>query len=232
RSYRTDSNLGRRPLRPVFIDTVVGAEATSTSFRPPTVRMALCKAILMLATFAAWQEDQIEYQRHARLVHRRWWSGRRFPGACLVLGVPPVLLANEIDLRLPGTCDGWLVSSPSKWIIPPRAKVEGIGDDGPLPKKAFVGLAQPSADSEDGLVTSPFRKFVLMHALLERPMMVWQLCLDRHAQRLPPEDGARFELSLHRWARAVVQSPRVHLGRRVDGDVSARAGSHTVAFHP
>ncbi|KAK6225321.1 regulatory protein [Colletotrichum tabaci] len=217
-------------------NTGVGAEATSTSFRTPTVRMDFLKAILLLATFSAWQEDQVlvreslEYQgmlawciRDGGLVDgpsgdcddwhvwARDESDRRakLSAFCflnlqsLVFGVPPILLANELDLRLPVACDEWLASCPSQWT---RARAKGPA----LARfqKAFVDLVQPSAHSDDdGLVTSPFGNFVLMHALLQRLMMAKQLCLDRHAQRLSPEDGARFELSLHRWREQWRRAP-------------------------
>ncbi|KZL76815.1 C2H2 transcription factor [Colletotrichum tofieldiae] len=137
----------------------------------------------------------------------------------LVFNVPPVLLANELDLRLPVACDEWLANDSSKWIQA-RAKGPALVRF----QEALVALVEPH--SEDGPVTSPFGNFVLIHALLQRLMVTKQLCLDRQTQRLAPEESAKFELSLHRWREQWCKAPESVLDvRNTKGSLSWTATS-------
>ncbi|OHX00314.1 C2H2 transcription factor, partial [Colletotrichum incanum] len=226
--------------------------ATSTSCRTASTRMDASKAILLLATFSAWQEDQnlvresLEYQgilawciRESGLIDGAPFDGNdwhiwvreesnrraKLSAFCflnlqsLVFNAPPVLLANELDLRLPVTCDEWLANDSSKWMQA-RAKGPALVRF----QEAFVALVQPH--SEDGPVTSPFGNFVLIHALLQRLIVTKQLCLDRKTQRLAPEESAKFELSLHRWREQWCKAPECVLDvRNTKGSLSWAATS-------
>ncbi|KAL0940296.1 C2H2 transcription factor [Colletotrichum truncatum] len=207
--------------------------SSAIAHQSSSARMDSIKAILLLATFAAWQEDRcfvresLEYQgllarcvRESGLTEKQpndgddWheWarieSDRRvkLSAFCflnlqsLVFNVPPVLLGNEIQLRLPVTCNEWLAPGSAKWR---QARSQAV----PVTsfQEAFVALIQP--DPGKILATSPFGNFVLMHALLQRLVVSRQLCLDPQGPGLSSHEVAKFEQSLHRWREQWCRAP-------------------------
>ncbi|KAF0325257.1 C2H2 transcription factor, partial [Colletotrichum asianum] len=233
-------------------ESFLAAANTETDCQSPSARMESIKGILLLATFATWQQDRslvresFEYQgllarciRDSVLTEtlandgNDWhvWakteSDRRVKLASfcflnlqsLVFNVPPVLLGNEIFLRLPVTCDEWLAPGPSRWREA-RSKA--------TPVISFQEGFVPLIHNRPGKIpaTSPFGNFVLMHALLQRLIVSRQLCLDPQGPGLSPHEVAKFELSLHRWREQWCKAPESVLDiRNTKGSLSWTATS-------
>ncbi|KAF4903721.1 hypothetical protein CGCFRS4_v001591 [Colletotrichum fructicola] len=233
-------------------ESFLAAANTGTDCQSPSARMESIKGILLLATFATWQQDRslvresFEYQSLlARCIRESvltetlandgndWhiWakteSDRRVKLASfcflnlqsLVFNVPPVLLGNEIFLRLPVTCDEWLAPGPSRWREA-RSKA--------TPVISFQEGFVPLIHNHTGKIpaTSPFGNFVLMHALLQRLIVTRQLCLDPQGPGLSPHEVAKFELSLHRWREQWYKAPESVLDiRNTKGSLSWTATS-------
>ncbi|KAK1672095.1 regulatory protein [Colletotrichum godetiae] len=137
----------------------------------------------------------------------------------LVFNVPPVILANEIDLWLPVTCDEWQAPSFALWLEARRKSPALVRF-----QEAFVNLVQPR--TEERLVLSPFGNFVLIHAILQRFIVAKQLSLDPASPGYAPEDIAKFELSLHRWRDQWCKAPESVLDvRHTKGSLSWTATS-------
>ncbi|KXH67997.1 regulatory protein [Colletotrichum salicis] len=137
----------------------------------------------------------------------------------LVFNVPPVILANEIDLWLPVTCDEWQAPSFALWLEARRKSPALVRF-----QEAFVNLVQPR--TEERPVPSPFGNFVLIHAILQRFIVAKQLSLDPASPGYAPEDIAKFELSLHRWRDQWCKAPESVLDvRHTKGSLSWTATS-------
>ncbi|KAK7457399.1 regulatory protein [Colletotrichum acutatum] len=137
----------------------------------------------------------------------------------LVFNVPPVILANEIDLWLPGTCDEWLAPTAALWLRA-RSKSPALVRF----QEAFVNLVQPR--TEECPVPSPFGNFVLIHAILQRLIVAKQLSLDPASPGYAPEEVAKFESSLHRWRDQWCKAPESVLDvRHTKGSLSWTATS-------
>ncbi|KAG7053207.1 c2h2 transcription factor, partial [Colletotrichum scovillei] len=137
----------------------------------------------------------------------------------LVFNVPPVILANEIDLWLPVTCDEWLAPSAALWLEA-RSKSPALVRF----QEAFVNLVQPR--TKECPVPSPFGNFVLIHAILQRLIVAKQLSLDPASPGYAPEEVAKFESSLHRWRDQWCKAPESVLDvRHTKGSLSWTATS-------
>ncbi|KAH0425637.1 C2H2 transcription factor [Colletotrichum camelliae] len=233
-------------------ESYLAAANTETDCQSPSARMKSIKGILLLATFATWQQDRslvresFEYQgllarciRESGLtetlpndgddwhVWAKTESDRRVKLASfcflnlqsLVFNVPPVLLGNDILLRLPVTCDEWLAPGASRWREA-RSKA--------TPVISFQEGFVPLVHNHPGRITatSPFGNFVLMHALLQRLIVSRQLCLEPQGPGLSPHEVAKFELSLHRWREQWCKTPESVLDiRNTKGSLSWTATS-------
>ncbi|KAK1460311.1 regulatory protein [Colletotrichum melonis] len=137
----------------------------------------------------------------------------------LVFNVPPVILANEIDLWLPVTCDEWMAPSAALWLEA-RSKSPALVRF----QEAFVNLVQPRM--EECPVPSPFGNFVMIHAILQRLIVAKQLSLDPASPGYAPEEVAKFESSLHRWRDQWCKAPESVLDvRHTKGSLSWTATS-------
>ncbi|KAI3540188.1 regulatory protein, partial [Colletotrichum filicis] len=135
------------------------------------------------------------------------------------INVPPVILANEIDLRLLVTCDEWLAPSAALWLEA-RSKSPALVRF----QEAFVNLVQPR--TEECPVPSPFGNFVMIHAILQRLIVAKQLSLDPASPGYALEEVAKFESSLHRWRDQWCKAPESVLDvRHTKGSLSWTATS-------
>ncbi|KAK1703981.1 hypothetical protein BDP67DRAFT_450128, partial [Colletotrichum lupini] len=134
----------------------------------------------------------------------------------LVFNVPPVILANEIDLL---TCDEWMAPSAALWLEA-RCKSPALVRF----QEAFVNLVQPR--TEECPVPSPFGNFVMIHAILQRLIVTKQLSLDPASPGYALEEVAKFESSLHRWRDQWCKAPESVLDvRHTKGSLSWTATS-------
>ncbi|KAK7699862.1 hypothetical protein SLS64_011292 [Diaporthe eres] len=146
----------------------------------------------------------------------------------IALGLPPVLLSNEINLRLPTSCRQWLAQDQQSWLAAREETPQATyfrdvlcrlctdsGDDDGLDHGG-------NKDTEPMPVTTPFGNFVLIHALLQRLVLSWQFshtsCLPTsssalssqkplHLQHHPNGSGGTFEKSLRRWRDSWQNAP-------------------------
>lgn len=147
----------------------------------------------------------------------------------IALGLPPVLLSNEINLRLPGSCRQWLAQDQQSWLEAreeaPQATYfrdmlcrlwTGSGDD------HEHGDGGGNKDTEAMPVTTPFGNFVLIHALLQRLIQSWQFShtasltttIGSSGKQKPLHQhphmngsGSIFEKSLRRWRDSWQKAP-------------------------
>lgn len=148
----------------------------------------------------------------------------------IAFGLPPVLLGNEINLRLPGSCRQWLAPDQQSWL---DAREEA--PQATYFRDMLCRLWTDNDDDNDRVesgggdtvtevmpVTTPFGNFVLIHALLQRLVQSWQFC---HTASLPTSSGKSgsqkpphhlhringtgnyFEKSLRRWRDSWQKAP-------------------------
>lgn len=201
------------------------ADSSSSSLNGSAVH--IMGAILLLAKFASWHGDpdllseSREYQPLLAGLCRgcgldeledddgdHWlaWSRKetaRRTQLCVfvflnlqsvALGFAPTLLSNEINLRLPTTCDEWFADNQRAWLA--------ARDRLPTPVYFQDALGRVLCEQEGPApTTTPFGNFIVMHALLQRLVLLRQLS----AAPLFPPQAVRlpgFETVLHRWREA------------------------------
>lgn len=91
----------------------------------------------------------------------------------IAFGTPPILLSDELQLRLPCTCFEWIAPNCDKW-----AKVHKIGPARQLLLQEALshlmkGSEQPNLLSSQP-VPSPLANYILLHALIQRILFVQQ----------------------------------------------------------
>lgn len=91
----------------------------------------------------------------------------------IAFGTPPILLIDELHLRLPSTCFEWIAPNREKW-----AKVHKVGPARQLLLQDALshlmkGSAQPDLLSSQP-IPSPLANYILLHALIQRIMFVQQ----------------------------------------------------------
>ncbi|RDW64475.1 uncharacterized protein DSM5745_09886 [Aspergillus mulundensis] len=126
----------------------------------------------------------------------------------IVYDIPPTILNDEINLRLPCAPVLWSASSPDEW-----ARIKGLIEDRqPLFQDALSSLLKDPFESHTSQTccASPLGNFVLIHALLQRLFMVQQVA---RAAPSPSIDSlrAQLECALHRWKLAWQQAPESSL---------------------
>lgn len=122
----------------------------------------------------------------------------------LAYNLPPALLSNEIDLRMPTSCKEWLARGQAEWL---KAREEG-----PRMvsfKEALMTLLQSSkkASPDPVPLTSPMGNFILIQALIQRMFIVHQLSVDPEETPFCDQDLARFEEALDRFRSGWQKSP-------------------------
>lgn len=92
---------------------------------------------------------------------------------CIAFSTPPVILSDEIQLRLPCSCFEWIAPSPEKW-----AKVYKSGNTRQMyVQEALSHLMKGSKEPQllnSQPVPSPLANYLLLHALIQRIMLVQQ----------------------------------------------------------
>ncbi|KAK0659228.1 hypothetical protein DIS24_g4092 [Lasiodiplodia hormozganensis] len=122
----------------------------------------------------------------------------------LAYNLPPALLSNEIDLRLPTSCEEWSARGPSEWL---KAR-----EDAPrmIPfKEALAALLRSTKQptTEPALVTSPMGNFILIQALLQRMYITQQLSVEPEDRPFRDQDVGDFEEALDRWRHGWQKAP-------------------------
>jgi hypothetical protein len=119
----------------------------------------------------------------------------------LAYNTAPVLLSNELHLRLPTSCKEWIATDPKQWIAartaaPPSHNFQDA-----------IGRLLQLAGSAPVFTTSPFGNYVLIHGLLQRITVSRQLAFGPSVGTQPLQDAASLQESLLRWKDAWQRAP-------------------------
>ncbi|KAJ5293775.1 hypothetical protein N7508_008596 [Penicillium antarcticum] len=91
----------------------------------------------------------------------------------IAFSTPPVLLSDEIHLRLPCTCFEWIAPNQQKWSI-----VHKLDNAQQMPFQEALSQLMKSPSDIQGLnsqpVPSPLANYILLHALIQRITLVQQ----------------------------------------------------------
>ncbi|KAF4965623.1 hypothetical protein FSARC_6610 [Fusarium sarcochroum] len=127
----------------------------------------------------------------------------------LTFQTPPVLMSNELHLRLPSSCKEWTAEDPQAWASEKSKALPLVDFQG-----ALMELLQTSRDPSVK-VTSPFGNYILIHAILQRLIITRQLSFNSTESVCPPlEDATRFQTTLDRWKDAWHRAPESVLDLR------------------
>jgi hypothetical protein len=91
----------------------------------------------------------------------------------IAFSTPPVIMSDEINLRLPCTCLEWIAPNETKWTMVRRS----IPQDQMLFQDAVGQLMQNSAEASSSgthLIPSPLANYILLHALIQRIILAYQ----------------------------------------------------------
>lgn len=91
----------------------------------------------------------------------------------IAFNVPPIILSDEINLRLPCSCMEWLAPCRERWSM-----VRGPGHQEQMRfQDALAQLARISRDPnsiDSQLVPSTLANYILLHALIQRILLMYQ----------------------------------------------------------
>jgi hypothetical protein len=91
----------------------------------------------------------------------------------IAFSTPPVILSDEVQLRLPCSCFEWIAPNQEKW-----AKVYKSGNAQQMPVQEALSHLMKGSNEPHLLnsqpVPSPLANYILLHALIQRIMLVQQ----------------------------------------------------------
>lgn len=86
---------------------------------------------------------------------------------------PPILLSDEINLRLPCTCIEWIAPNPTKWSI-----FRGTNHQEQMHLQDALLYVTRHPQDPHGLpsqpIPSPLANYIILHALLQRISLTYQ----------------------------------------------------------
>lgn len=108
--------------------------------------------------------------------------------------VPPIILSDEINLRLPCSCMEWLAPCHERWSM-----VRGPGHQEQMRfQDALAQLARMSQDPksiDSQPVPSPLANYILLHALIQRILLMYQafhfISEGEHSLLVSQKEGIR-----------------------------------------
>ncbi|BCR87685.1 uncharacterized protein ACHE_40249A [Aspergillus chevalieri] len=133
----------------------------------------------------------------------------------IAFNVPPVILSDEINLRLPCSCMEWLAPSYERW-----ATIRGPGHQEQMRfQDALAQLARISQDPssiDSQPVPSTLANYILLHALIQRILLMYQAFHfnsdGQHPLLLSQKDEIRN--SLRAWTSQWQRAPESSLDPR------------------
>ncbi|KAE8418361.1 hypothetical protein BDV36DRAFT_161311 [Aspergillus pseudocaelatus] len=157
-----------------------------------------------ITTVGNWHEwARIEGDRRIKLVVFCYLTLQ-----AIVYDIPPTILNDEIQLRLPCSSIQWNAKSAGEWSRAGRS----AEDCQPLFQDALASLLRKPCEipASQTYFASPLGNFVLIHALLQRLFMVQQLAGAAPSACI---DGLRSQLecALHRWKLGWQRAPESSL---------------------
>ncbi|KAJ5338243.1 hypothetical protein N7452_004971 [Penicillium brevicompactum] len=134
---------------------------------------------------------------------------------CIAFSTPPVILSDEIQLRLPCSCFEWIAPSPEKW-----AKVYKSGNARQMyVQEALSHLMKGSKEPQllnSQPVPSPLANYLLLHALIQRIMLVQQAFnpYTDEDHNLLNHQKETIRNALHTWTSQWQRAPESSLDPR------------------
>ncbi|EKG12849.1 hypothetical protein MPH_10092 [Macrophomina phaseolina MS6] len=122
----------------------------------------------------------------------------------LAYNLPPAILSNEIDLKMPCSCEEWFARGPSEWLEARKLAPEPFSLKKAL-NALLQNLDQPAAQPLP--VTSPMGNFVLIQAIIQRIYITYQLSMEPEEKPFRDKDLSDFEGALDRWRAGWQQAP-------------------------
>ncbi|KAJ5986743.1 hypothetical protein N7451_011108 [Penicillium sp. IBT 35674x] len=191
-------------------------------FHTRLVREARCA--LYLIAFATWQSEK-DIVREAFNLQSFLASGNPTEESDhslllfsifmeIAFGTPPILLSDELQLRLPCTCFEWIAPNHEKW-----AKVHKIGPARQLLLQKALSHLLNGSEQPDLLssqpVPSPLANYILLHALIQRIMFVQQAFGSYDSDRNLLDDQKEvIRKGLHAWTSQWQRAPESSLDPR------------------
>lgn len=104
---------------------------------------------------------------------------------CIAFNVPPVLLSNEVQLRLPSSCMEWIAPDQEKWALVRQSghQEQALFQDGL--KRLMRGSRD--TDPNPGQRPSPLANYILLHAIIQ------QIILTRQALFFAIDDDSSLQ---------------------------------------
>lgn len=91
----------------------------------------------------------------------------------IAFGTPPVILSDEIHLRLPCTCLEWIAPNQQKW----SAVRKSVHQEQMMFQEALSQLMKPHREQPPQnaqVIPSPLANYVLLHALIQKILVAYQ----------------------------------------------------------
>lgn len=93
----------------------------------------------------------------------------------IAFSTPPVILSDEINLRLPCTCLEWISPNQHKWTAVRRS----VPQEQMMFQEALSHLMKPQQESQAAisqLIPSPLANYILLHALIQKILISYHAC--------------------------------------------------------
>ncbi|CAG7917430.1 unnamed protein product [Penicillium olsonii] len=133
----------------------------------------------------------------------------------IAFSTPPVILVDELQLRLPCSCFEWIAPSPEKW-----AKVYKSGNAQQMHVQEALSHMMKGSNEPQSLnsqpVPSPLANYLLLHALIQRIMLVQQAFgpYNDEDQNLLNRQKESIRNALHVWTSQWQRAPESSLDPR------------------
>ncbi|KAJ5102523.1 hypothetical protein N7532_003052 [Penicillium argentinense] len=133
----------------------------------------------------------------------------------IAFSTPPVIMSDEINLRLPCTCLEWIAPNQTKWTMVRRS----IPQDQMLFQDAVGQLMQNSAEESSSgthLIPSPLANYILLHALIQRIILAYQAFRSFNDNENTLMNGQKelMRSALHAWTSQWQRAPESSLDPR------------------
>lgn len=122
----------------------------------------------------------------------------------LAYNLPPAILSNEIDLKLPCSCEEWFARGPLEWQEARKQAPKTF----PFKEALNILLRSSKQPAAQPLpVTSPMGNFILIQAIIQRIYITYQLSMEPEEKPFQDKDLSDFEEALDRWRAGWQKAP-------------------------
>ncbi|OQE25149.1 hypothetical protein PENSTE_c006G05042 [Penicillium steckii] len=133
----------------------------------------------------------------------------------IAFGSPPVILSDEMNIRLPCTCLEWIAPNEKKWSVVRKS----VPQEQMMLQEALSQLMnahlEPHATAFQ-IIPSPLANYILLHALIQKILVAYQafrLCDDGSKTFMNGQKEAMRNM-LHAWTSSWQRAPESSLDPR------------------